>query len=160
MNQKPDLVQTAVRLPREMLDRLRRSELGASEEIRCRLACSLEADRIDPTTRELATDIIALAELVRLDVVADWKSDPGAHAAFRSAVLALIDEYKPKGAPVFSSAAVRDLLGAGIAKGDDPDTLGRALARHYLRSKPNPQTVQPSMAGPAVRAMKKGKQKP
>lgn len=153
MNQKPDLVQTALRLPTEMLNRLRQSEHGVSEEIRGRLARSLAEDRIDPTTRELANDLIQLAELVRLDVGANWNSDAGAHAAFRSAVIALIDEHKPEGAPVFG--AVRDLFGAGISKSDDPDTLGRALVRHYRRSKPNPQAVQRSVAGRATRIAKK-----
>jgi hypothetical protein len=145
VNQKPDLVQTALRLPSEMLDRLRQSEQGVSEEIRSRLARSFAEERIDPTTRELANDIIQLAEWVRLDVAANWNSDPGAHATFRSAVIALIDEHQPEGAPVFG--AVRALFGAGISKSDDPETLGRALVRHYRRSKPNPQAVQPSKMG-------------
>ena len=161
VNQKPDLVQTAVRLPTEMLDRLRQSEQGASEEIRGRLLRSFAEDLIDPTTRELANDIIQLAELVRSDVGFNWNSDPGAHATFRSAVIALIDVHKPEGPPVFS-AAVRDLFGAGIAKGDDPDTLGRALARHYLRSKPgreNPPAAQPSKIGRLARHIAKKKDK-
>jgi hypothetical protein len=130
---RSDSVQTAVRLPRELLDRLRQSERGVSEEIRERLGRTFIEDALDPPLRALIDDIVELAELVRSDVAGNWHSDPGAHAVFRSAVLALTDERKPKGPPIFGAA--RDLLGAGISKSDDPDTIGRALVRHHHRIK-------------------------
>jgi hypothetical protein len=130
---KSPTVQTAVRLPRDMHERLKQSEAGVSEEIRRCVQRAFDMDALDPDTRELAADMLELAELVRFDVAGNWNSHPGAHAAFRAAVIALIDERKPKGAPIFGAA--RDLLGAGISKSDDPDTIGRALVRHYHRVK-------------------------
>ena len=140
--------QMGVALPDDLREQLQLAADAAGHsvaaEIRKRVEESFRSDGINQPTRELANDVIELAQLVRLDVGANWNTDPGAHAAFKSAVGALIDEHKPEGAPVFG--AVRDLFGAGISKSDDPDTLGRALVRHYRRSKPNPQAAQRSAA--------------
>ena len=63
---------------------------------------------------------------------------------FRSAVLALIAEYKPSGPPVFG--AVRDLLGTGTLSQDDPDTVGRSLVRHQKRMKQESEKRKKAMS--------------
>jgi hypothetical protein len=74
--------------------------------------------------------VIAVAELVRIDTGGAWNKDPAAHASFRSAALALLAEYQPEGDPIFGAA--HDIFGAGIHR-DDPNTVGRALARYHKR---------------------------
>jgi hypothetical protein len=100
---------------------------------RRRVERTFREDEIDPRLRSLIADIVSAAELLQFDVGASWHSHPAAHAAFRSALLALLGEWRPEGAPVFG--AVRDLLGANISKSDDPDTVGRALVRQMKRLK-------------------------
>lgn len=136
MGRGPSKRQMGVGLPDDLRARLEAAAAGRhslAEEIRRRVERTFIEDALDPPLRALVGDIVELAELVRFDVAGDWHSDPGAHATFRSAVLALIDERKPKGPPIFGAA--RELLGAGISKSDDPDTIGRALVRHHHRIK-------------------------
>jgi hypothetical protein len=104
---------------------------SVAEEIRQRLERSFAEDNLDPALRAFTADVIAIAELVRVDTGGSWNKDPAAHAAFRSALLALLSDYQPEGAPVFG--AVRDLLGRGTLSQDDPETVGRALARYHKR---------------------------
>lgn len=129
--------QLKVSLPDDLRARLEaaaaKSGNSLGEEIRHRIEQTLEKDVRGAVIGVLLDDIEQLAELVKFDVGQDWHATAGAHAVFRSAVLALIEQHRPKGAPVFG--AVRDLLGAGISKSDDPDTIGRALVRHLDRLK-------------------------
>jgi plasmid stability protein len=137
MGRGPSKRQMGVGLPEDLRARLEVASAAAghsvAEEIRRRVERTFIEDALDPPLRALIDDIVELAELVRLDVAGAWHTDPGAHAAFRSAVLALIGERSPDGVPTFG--AVRDLFGAGISKSDDPDTIGRALVRHHDRIK-------------------------
>jgi hypothetical protein len=137
MGRGPSKRQMGVGLPADLRAQLEAASTAAghsvAEEIRRRVERTFKEDGIDPVTRELRDDIVQLAELVRFDVAGDWHSDPVAHAAFRSAVLALIGERKPKGVQIFGAA--RELFGAGISQSDDPDTIGRALVRHHRRTR-------------------------
>src|SRR5262245_14258787 len=116
MARGPSKRQMGVGLPDELRAQLEAAASAAdqslAEEIRQRVERSFAEDARDPVLRDLLDDVEQLVELVKFDVGEDWQSSAGAHAVFRSAVLALIDERKPKGAPIFG--AVRDLLGAGI----------------------------------------------
>jgi hypothetical protein len=105
-----------------------------AEEIRQRLETTIKEEQRDQKLRDLLYDIDFLADLVSNDSGLDWHVHPAAHAIFRAGVLALLDQRRPKGAPVLSPA-VRDLFGQGISDSDDPDTIGRALVRHLNRVK-------------------------
>jgi hypothetical protein len=137
MGRGPSKRQIPVALSAELRARLEAAAGAAghsvAEEVRRRVDRTFIEDALDPPLRALVDDIVELAEWVRVDVAGNWHSDPGAHAVFRSGVLMLIDERKPKGPPIFGAA--RGLLGAGISKSDDPDTIGRALVRHLHRIK-------------------------
>lgn len=130
--ERPDTVQTAVRLPREMHERLKQCEHGVSEGIRRRLNRELLfEDALDRPLREFVDELVLLSVALESEVGSSWHSDSAAHAAFKSIVIALLDERKPPGAPVFKEAP-RDVLGVRISKSDDPDTIGRALARRFF----------------------------
>jgi len=45
----------------------------------------------------------------------------------------LLNDYRKEGVPAVE--IVRDLPGAGISKSDNPETVGRAIARQLLRAK-------------------------
>jgi plasmid stability protein len=134
----PRQKQIGVTLDGELLAKLQAASAASgrslSEEIRERLKRSSAEEERDPHLRTLVDDMIGITDLIRFDLGADWYADPAAHAAFRSAMLALIGEHRPEGHAVFG--AVRDLLGAGNLKADDPDTIGRQLVRwrHRLQA--------------------------
>ena len=91
----PETVQTAVRLPREMHERLKGSALGVSEEIRQRVARSFfEEDATDAPTRELAEDIVRMAADVRANGI-EWHRHPKAHEAFTAAIVTWLEIIKP-----------------------------------------------------------------
>ena len=127
-------VHTAVRLPPEVLEKLRQSERGVSEEIRDRIARTLAEDEIDPNTRDLLNRARWLAEFLRSDFGGEWwYGAPRAHAAFAAGVAELLAHYKPIEPPQADPTAVgfSDLL-------DPPDTVGRLRARDMLRTNPTP----------------------
>jgi hypothetical protein len=123
---RSDTVQTAVRLPRDMLERLRQSERGVSEEIRERLARSLDEDGIDVETRKLMAAIETLSVLVRLQTKHDWHRHPAANRVFRHAITARLARLKPEGEAVFGP----DDLPAPTARlvaTDDVEAMGLGL---------------------------------
>ena len=88
------MVQTAIRLPREMHDRLQ-GPGGVSEEIRQRVQRTFEEDAIDPKTRELAADVIWLAnKMAGLGLL--WHSDGRAHSALAAAIANWLEINKPR----------------------------------------------------------------
>jgi hypothetical protein len=119
-------IHTAVVLPPEVLDRLRQSERGVSEEIRRRIALTLEQDAIDPATRELLAAVTWIAGELHRQSRASWHAFPKAHEALSVAIQTWLEMVKPKE----PGGAANDLLSP-----DDPPTLGRSIARHYQRFK-------------------------
>ena len=65
-------VHTAVVLPPEVLDQLRKSERGVSEEIRRRIALTFEQDAADRVIRELCDEVRRIADKLRQDFGAEW----------------------------------------------------------------------------------------
>jgi hypothetical protein len=108
-------VHTAVVLPPEMLEALRSSEGGISDEIRRRLTLTFEQDALDPVTRELQQAIAHVAATLRKDCDGPWHTSAYAYAAFNAAVTQRLKGYAPAGDV---GLAVRDLFG-------DPETVGR-----------------------------------
>src|ERR1019366_7056752 len=95
MKKKSDLgVQTAVRLPRDVHDRLKGSDRGVSEEIRHRLQRTFDDEKIAAPTRQLLADIVQLAEQVELDQGVDWYLSDRAQEVFAVAVLARVKAFR------------------------------------------------------------------
>jgi hypothetical protein len=115
---KATLIQTGLRLEAEILDRLRSSDRGLSDEIRERLERTFKEDTTDPATRELCQFLVNLTVQVHRDFNMDWHRWPKAHAAFTAAVAQRLAGYTP---PPTHDAAATDLLGPH----DPPETIGR-----------------------------------
>jgi len=126
-----ETVQTAVRLPREMHEKLKQSPVGVSEEIRQRLERSLNDDAIDPETRELAAAVINLAEKIRPLAGSAWHQ----HRHVRAALTEAISTWMQGIQPDTIADATHDLL--GFWKADDPQTVGRTIARQELLNRVN-----------------------
>jgi len=98
-----DMVQSAIRLPRSLHERLKKAggERGMGEEIRRRLEASFEADmaRTDPRTRELLDAISSCADGIA-DDYGNWAEDPFAFAVLRVCVSMLLTHFQPNGEPV------------------------------------------------------------
>jgi predicted DNA-binding protein len=98
-------------------------------EIKDRLLQSLDEDQFDWPTRGLARDIMTLAEDIKASGVGAyaWHQHVKAHEALAAAVMVWLESIKP---PHQRSAAPEALFGP-----DDPQTLGRTIARVRLRLK-------------------------
>jgi hypothetical protein len=124
--ERPETIQTAVRLPRAMYKRLKEGRLGVSGEIRERLAQSLDADSYDFPTNTLAEAVKWMAKRIGKDTGITWYTNPKACEALTVAVqtyLAAILQMPSAEEP----AAVNEFV-------DDPPTLGRAIVRDYMRT--------------------------
>ena len=118
-----DDVQMTFRLPKALYDELKRAG-NVSEAVRERL----EASSANEDIRWLQRGIGNVAETLGA-FVGPWHKDPFAWAVMRAAVETLMTARRPKGEPVPHALAVVDLLG----EGDDPATIGRAMALGELR---------------------------
>src|SRR5947209_3588761 len=88
------MVHTAVVLPRDLLEKLRKeaelSDRGVSAEIRHRLqlVTDIEALPSDPVNMDLLNSIRLLADILYEDLGKKWHEHPYAHAAFKAGVSA------------------------------------------------------------------------
>jgi hypothetical protein len=128
------MVHTAVVLPRDLLERLRkeaeRRDHGLSTEIRERLRV-YEQDRDleilkqrDHETKDLLEAIKLLADNLAGDLGKKWHENPYALAAFKAGVAAFLAPYQPKG----DAIARPDTRVVGEPD-DPPDVVGRTHAR-------------------------------
>jgi hypothetical protein len=122
-------IHTAVVLPRDVLEQLRRSERGVSEEIRRRIALTFEQDSIDPVTRELRDGLVDIAKLLRQDYAVEWYTWPPAYQAFAAAMAKRIAEYAPPPGILASAGATKDML-----REESPETIGRMRERDDRRA--------------------------
>ena len=126
------MVHTAVVLPRDLLEQLRKdaaaSGKGLSTEIRHRLQLvdaqqMIDAAR-DPETKELTRTIENLADNLARDLGKKWHEHAYALTAFRAGVMAFLAQYKPEG-----DASVRPDTRV-VGEPDDPaEAVGRTHAR-------------------------------
>ena len=129
-------MQTSVRLPRELHERLMAvaGNKGIGEEMRQRLEASFDPQqrRVDPKTAELLDGVANVARTIG-SFYAPWHENPYALAAVRSAVETLLTALGPKGEPVFrprpDNEGWSDLL---FDPKDPPETAGRMLAMSAL----------------------------
>jgi len=98
-----EMVQTAVRLPQSLRDRLSKigGERGLGEEIRSRLEASFEAAKApaDPKTPELLDAIAYYAEEIAREL-RPWSKDPFAFRVLKEAISLLLADFEPEGEAV------------------------------------------------------------
>ena len=124
--------QMGVALPDHLRDKLAaQSELvntSIAEEIRKRLETSFANDEVDGQTRDLVAAAMSIAEEITAQSGADWHETQKGRQAVAAGVRHYLETMAP---PVLTATAADDLFGP-----DDPETLGRASARHYRQLKP------------------------
>jgi hypothetical protein len=123
------MVHTAVVLPRDMLEWLRRDAkacgTGLSTQIRTQLQLNyLMKKRNDPETRDLLQAIEHLAEFLARDLGKQWHQHPYALAAFKAGVASFLARYHPEG-----DERVRPDTRVAGEPDDPPDVIGRTHAR-------------------------------
>jgi hypothetical protein len=127
------MVHTAIVLPRDLLDRLRkdaeRSDQGLSTEIRHRLQSSYQTS--DRKTTELLTFIGSLADSLERDLGKKWHESSYAVAAFKGGLLTLLAPYEP-------NKGERDIPGHL----DEPEAVGRTHARLIMAQRQDQQKLR------------------
>lgn len=127
---RDESVQTALRLPRALHDKLKAAggERGISEEIRQRLEASFASptQAADPATAELLEDIAGIAHTLEFDV-SGWTADLWTFEAFRAAIETLLEAHRPK-----STLKVVRML---FPTTDDSQVVGRTLAANKLKER-------------------------
>ena len=137
-----------VRLPIAMADKLRGTPKGIGAEIRDRLAESIEFAEMPADARDLINAVRWIAEELRHQA-SGWS----ATKASRSALLIAIETWMDQSEPASEGGAVNDLFGAF-----DPPTLGRSIARHYVRlQQANAETVREAKKAQQQREARNGK---
>ena len=127
------MVHTAVVLPRELLERLKRdaeaSDRGLSTEIRQRLQAIYDLEDLphDPETGDLVQSIKNLADNLAGDLGKKWHEHPYALAAFKAGVAAFLAQFHPEG-----DASERPDTRVVGEPGDAPEAVGRTHARLIL----------------------------
>ena len=137
------MVHTAVLLPGDMLERLRRdaaaSDQGLATEIRQRLQLTYDLQGLprDPETKDLVRNIENLADNVAGDLGKKWHEHGYALAAFKAGVAAFLAQYKPQG-----DESVRPDTRVVGEPNDPPETVGRTHARLiWIASHPQTKNV-------------------
>ena len=138
-----------IRLPIAMADKLRGTPKGIGAEIRDRLAESIEFDGMRVDSRDLINAVRWLAEELRHQA-SGWSATKASRSALLIAIETWMDQTEPAAA---DGGAVTDLFGTF-----DPPTLGRSIARHYLRlQQMNAETLQETKKAQQQREARNGK---
>jgi hypothetical protein len=113
----------SLRLPRELLDRLKATagNGSVSEEIRQRLEASFVVGPADPPTHRFADTVAHVAH--NLDP--PWHKDPFAFAAFAAAIAALLAPNRPEGTRKPKPGSLAAVLSGPHAS---PKRAGKTLA--------------------------------
>ena len=140
------MVHTAVMLPQDLLDRLRRdaevADQGVSAEIRRRLQLTYdqEGPPSDPETADLVAAIQRLADNLEHDLVKKWHEHRYVLAAFKAGVELFLARCQPEGDENIPPDTQRSwLTGELIPRDvgephDPPDAVGRTHARFIMAS--------------------------
>jgi hypothetical protein len=122
-----DSVQTALRLPRVVFEKLKNNPwgLGVSTAIRQRLDRTFDEETFDQESRDLADSVLWISDELSRQIGVPWHATRKGRQALAAAIEKLLSE-----GPVETNAAAEDVFGS-----DDPPTLGRAIARQFLRLK-------------------------
>jgi hypothetical protein len=133
MKRKKDdeMVQTAVRLPQSLRDRLSKTggERGLGDEIRRRLEASFEAERApaDPKTGELLAAIAFCAADIARDYGL-WSEDAFAFEVLKGCMNMLLKHFRPRGEPVPNP----NPNGLAALLFDQRSATPEVLSRHYV----------------------------
>lgn len=128
-----DMVQSAIRLPRSLHERLKKAggDRGMGEEIRRRLEASFTAERspADGRTRELLDAVASCTDEISRDF-GPWSEEPYAFAVLKETVVLLWKHFEPKGkaVPKLSPDSVLVFL-----FDDDPSAKPEKVAPYYER---------------------------
>ena len=132
------MVQSAVRLPRSLHERLKKAggNRGMGDEIRRRLEASFDAEKVpeNPNTRELINAIsFSDEELVR--DFGSWSKDRFAFDVFRESINLLLTHYRPKGEPI-PTPNPDGLAKILYAENPSAEDVGRFLVGTWIRDQP------------------------
>jgi hypothetical protein len=131
------MVHTAVALPRDMLERLKRDAEAAGHGLSTEIRVRLGTPERDRQTLELLDAIALLAVYVKDDLAKEWHEHAYTFAAFTAGVNALLAYYQPEGdekePPDEIHLQLRRLgysdRWEAIENDDSPETIGRTYAR-------------------------------
>jgi hypothetical protein len=124
------MVHTAVVLPRDLLERLKKDAVmsggGLSTVIRQRLKLTYDLQGLprDPETNDLIESIKKLADNLAGDLGMKWHEHPYALAAFKAGVAEFLVRHQPEGNPTRRPDSPDD-----ADRDDQPDSVGRTHAR-------------------------------
>jgi hypothetical protein len=120
----------AVRLPRELQDRLRRAggERGIGEEIRRRLEASFEVEKApaNPKTRNLLIATGFVAEKAAM-YFGDWSEDPFAFEILKAGVNLWLIANQPKGEPIMKPNPNREPFDSFFDPSSTPENIARSI---------------------------------
>ena len=124
--------QTAIRLPPEMLERLRKAAggRGVGEEIRRRLEASFAVEAT--AQADLMVPITEAADLTK-EFFGDWRQDAFAFFVLKSAIGTILDRHKPSGTAKlkFNPDSIADVI-FGVS--DTAEQAGTTLAGIVLHN--------------------------
>jgi hypothetical protein len=126
-NSKDGMIQSAIRLPQSLHERLKKAGgvRGMGEEIRRRLEASfgVEGDpRRDPKTGELLEKIGRLA--LNMPLNGPWHADREVFEVFKAAINATLSSYQPSSELPGPEGKLQSMYGPEAP----PETVGRVLA--------------------------------
>jgi hypothetical protein len=131
-----DMVQSAIRLPRKLHERLKRAggARGMGEEIRRRLQASLDAETVpvDPNTIHLISAVSSCADKITNDYGA-WSEDPFAFEVLKSCVNMLWMRFQPTGEPI-PKPKTGSLAAALLGPKPKPEEVSRLYVHSWLSS--------------------------
>lgn len=139
-----EMIQTAIRLPRTMIERLKAAggERGMNEEVRQRLEESFAEPRMtvaDQTTEQLLGMIEQIAWTIAVD--GQWHQNSNSFQVFKAAIEALLSHYHPKEPATLTSG----LMYGG--PNESPTTVGKTLAATELRNLQKRSFASPARRG-------------
>ena len=123
-------VQTSLRMPEELRDRLARAATekghGIGEEIRQRLEMSFEGFSVDEKTGRLLATIGFVTQFVDQNC-APWNQNPFAFALVKAAIETLLAQYRPNG-EIERPKRDESRATSMFFEHDTPETCGRVIA--------------------------------
>jgi hypothetical protein len=138
---KDDMIQSAVRLPRSLHERLKKAggERGMGEEIRRRLEASYDAEEEaprDPQTRELLEAASFLAKQTT-SYYGSWSEDAFAFKVLKGCMDRLLEHYQPEGDPSLAKpnpTALGKMIFGSETENRSSEEIIRTLVRFWFVS--------------------------
>jgi hypothetical protein len=123
------MIQSAVRLPRSLHERLKKAggERGMGEEIRRLIQEAMEAADAARTPDEITNELLALIKDIADHLLEkeQWYADRFAFDVFTAAINTLLSSHQPSGDAKPETKAKFQ----AVWKDENPETIGRMIAR-------------------------------